>query len=166
MGPRLGNGNFELISDILAGWSPKHLQKPKPCIQIEWYHLVVHKSTHKCTLDYICGSRESKQWKIQFRHHLLGWLVEFMITRVLLIPTWNSVQPSQEEKEFNMCLHVKCTYCPVQTFDLLCSLKMVLYQHLCRIVGSYDCHSCHFAAKGAERGYYNKWCSSVCQELL
>ena len=39
----------------------------------------------------------------------------------------------------------------------VCSLHANEFcQHPCRVVASYNCHSCHFAVKSAEGEYYNE----------
>ena len=57
-----------------------------------------------------------------------------------------------------MRLHVNCT-CAIGTrlnLNLLCVAQNGVMLELCRITASQNCHSCQFANKQAERGYYDK----------
>ena len=57
-----------------------------------------------------------------------------------------------------MCLHVNYA-CAIGTrlnLDLLCVTQNGVVLKLRRIAGSQNCHSCQFANKQAERGYYDE----------
>jgi len=57
-----------------------------------------------------------------------------------------------------MCLHVNCA-CAIGTrlnLDLLCVAQNGIVLELRRITASQNCHSCQFANKLAERGYYDE----------
>jgi len=57
-----------------------------------------------------------------------------------------------------MRLHVNCA-CATGTrlnLDLLCVAQNGIVLEIPRIAASQNCHSCQFAEKQAERGYYDK----------
>jgi len=57
-----------------------------------------------------------------------------------------------------MRLHVNCA-CAIGTspnLDLLCVAQNGIVLELCRTAASQNCHSCQFADKQVERGYYEE----------
>ena len=63
-----------------------------------------------------------------------------------------------------MHLHVNCA-CAIDTslnLDLLCVAQNGVVLELRRIAASQNCHSCQFANKWAERGYYDKSYIDLC----